>query len=78
MFIIPAVYYAELTSSSVADTGDSSVTRQLLCLPYQRSSFLQFVSHPLQTPPVMSLEESDASQNVSTFVLFLCHSVFST
>lgn len=55
MFAIPVVYY-ELTSSRVADTGNSSVTVQLFSLPYQHSYFLQFVTHPLQRP-VTSLEE---------------------
>lgn len=36
MFIIPVVYYEELTSSSVTDTGNTSVTLQLLCLPYEQ------------------------------------------
>jgi len=57
MFIIPVVYYEELTSSRVADTGSSSVTVQVLCLPYQHSYFLQFVAHPLQRPRVTYLEE---------------------
>lgn len=77
MFIIPAVYYAELTSSRVADTGNSSVTSQLLCLPYQHSSFSSICFTPT-TDTSCNVSRSDASQNVSTFVLFLYHSVFST
>lgn len=47
MFIIPVVYYVELTSSRVTDTGNTSVTVQLLCLPYEHSYFLKLVTHPL-------------------------------
>lgn len=61
MFIIPVVYCKKLTSSRVADAGNSTVTVQLLCLPYQHGYFLQFVTHPLQRPPVISLEDSSSS-----------------
>lgn len=50
MFIIPVVYYEELTSSSMTDTGNTSVSVQLLCLPYEHSYFLKLVSHlPIKT-----------------------------
>lgn len=45
MFIIPVVYYLELTSSSVTDTGNTSVAVQLLCLPCEHSYFLKLVTH---------------------------------
>lgn len=57
MFIIPVVYDEELTSSRVADTGNSSVTVQVLFAIPTHSYFLQFITHPLQGALVKSMEE---------------------
>lgn len=72
MFIIPVVYYEELTSSSVTDKGNTLVTVQLLCLPHEHSYFLKLVSHPPIKPSCNIFESNFVKVMLVRIFLLLC------